>query len=148
MNISDYQLYRARNILKERWIESSPTTKTFLIENLIEGLNSECEFHIREDSRVLTEAAVFGDMLWWVKINRFPVASFAKRKLLLIYTFVKGSKSVPMWKKSMKIKVNPSKKDFHLNFWTIWCLMHGQKSKGLHQVWIIRWTMWWKESSV
>ena len=116
MNISDYQLYRARNILKERWIESSPTTKTFPIENLIEGLNSECEFHIREDSRILTDAAVFGDMLWWIKINKVSVARFAKRKLLLIYSFVEGSKSVLMWKKCMKIKVNPSKKDFHLNF--------------------------------
>ena len=116
MNISDYQLYRARNISKERWSESSPTTKTFPIENLIEGLNSECEFHIREDSRVLPKAAVFGDMLWWVKINKFPVARFAKRKLLLIYTFVKGSKYVLMWKQSMKIKVNHSQKDFHLIF--------------------------------
>ena len=55
-------------------------------------------------------------MLWWVKINNFSVARFAKRKLLLIYTFMEGSKSVLMWKKSMKIKVKPSKKDFHLNF--------------------------------
>ena len=113
MNFPDYQLHRARNILNESLIESSSTRETFLIENMIEEPQSECEFHFREDSRVITKAAVLGDLLWWIKVRKISVARFAKRKLLLFYTFMEGSKIVLRGKKTVKIlKVIFSKKTF------------------------------------